>query len=304
MFYIVNPVFVSIKEKPVIPAQEERLYRDVKALTSINPPRNFKNLNSLNKAADYIFNQFQQAGYKPNFQAFKVSGKEYRNVIAVYGDKNHDRIIIGAHYDVFGNQDGADDNASAVAGLLEIARIVKELKPRLKHYLEFVAYTLEEPPFFGSNEMGSSIHAKSVANQRNKIKMMICLEMIGFFSEQKGSQKYPMQLLKLFYPSRGDFILIVGRFGKWTLVRKIKKLMIKGSTIDVRSINAPGFAAGIDYSDHRNYWKNKIPAVMITDTAFYRNPNYHKKTDTIDTLDFKKMAEVVKGVYWAIRNFK
>jgi hypothetical protein len=150
--------------------------------------------------------------------------------------------------------------------------------------------------------MGSAVHAKSLADSDVKVKFMISLEMIGFFSEEPGSQSYPLFFLKWFYPNKANFIAVVGSLRQRKIVNHMKKYMSQGSNIDVYSINAPTFIPGIDFSDHVNYWKHKYNATMITDTAFYRNPNYHKKTDSIETIDFDKMAEVIKGIYWAIVN--
>jgi hypothetical protein len=276
---------------------------DVEVLSSMSPQRNYLHPESLERSALYINEQFNKAGWESFSQYFTVEGRCYRNIVARAGDKNRERIVIGAHYDVCGSQPGADDNASGVAGLLELARMVGEQKPALTHGLELVAYCLEEPPFFRTENMGSFIHVQSLRKEKVKVKLMICLEMIGYYSEQPGSQTLPFFLLKPFYPSRGNFITIVGKLSDWHLVRRIKKWMLAGSQIDVQSINAPEQIPGIDFSDHLNYWRHGIPAVMITDTAFYRNPHYHEKSDTPQTLDFEKMAEAVKGVYWTMVNF-
>jgi hypothetical protein len=132
---------------------------------------------------------------------------------------------------------------------------------------------------------------------------MFCLEMIGFFSDKPRSQEYPVKVLKAVYPAIGNFIAVVGKMGNSGLTRHVKKHIMEGSFIGVESINAPESMTGIDFSDHLNYWKYNFPAIMITDTSFYRNKNYHQKTDTMDTLNFDKMGEVVKGVYWSLVNF-
>lgn len=211
---------------------------------------------------------------------------------------------MGAHYDVAGDQPGADDNASGIAGVLEIARLLHELSPSLKHRVDLVAYTLEEPPFFATDSMGSAIHANSLKEKQVPIHYMISLEMIGYFSQEKNSQQYPTFVLKLFYPTQGDFITLVGKlsFSDWKLIRLFKQKMSQVMEIDVFSINAPQMVTGTDFSDHRNFWNRGIPAVMITDTAFYRNSHYHQASDTMDTLDFERMSEVIRGVYWVLVN--
>ncbi|MCX6558600.1 MAG: M28 family peptidase [Candidatus Aminicenantes bacterium] len=303
VFYIVNPGWGMDSKQPRLPVQIPRLRADVEALCAISPSRDYLHPEALERAALYIVEQFKQAGWECSSQYFTVAGRSYQNIVARFGERNRERIVVGAHYDVCGPQPGADDNASGVAGLLELARLVSEQKPPLKHGLELVAYCLEEPPFFKTENMGSFIHVQSLRRENAGVKLMLCLEMIGYYSEQPGSQTMPFLLLKPFYPGRGNFIAIVGRLSDRQLVGRVKKWMRAGSRIDVRSINAPEQIPGIDFSDHLNYWRYDIPAVMITDTAFYRNPHYHEKSDMPQTLDFEKMSEVVRGVYWTVVNF-
>ena len=147
------------------------------------------------------------------------------------------------------------------------------------------------------------MHAESMHRKKVKIRGMICLEMIGFFTDNEKSQAYPLPLFRLFYPSVGDFIGVVSNYGSSSLARQIAKHM-RVADMDVRTLCAPSFVWGVDLSDHRNYWAFGYDAVMITDTSFYRNPNYHNETDIIGTLSFESMQEVVKGVCWAVLNIK
>jgi hypothetical protein len=280
--------------------QKDRLRADVKTLTDIVPPRNHRNTSSLNRAADYIMGELRKLGCDLTVQPFTVRGADYKNVICSFGNPEAERVVVGAHYDVAGETPGADDNASGVAGLLELARLVSEAKPELPYRLDFVAYSLEEPPFFRSRDMGSYFHAKSLADTNAKVKAMLCLESIGYFSDEPDSQTFPAFFLRWFYPDRGNFIVVVGKWGQGDLVRTVRTLMSEAAGIHVDSITAPVIVPGIDFSDHRSYWKFDYPAVMITDTAFYRNYHYHELSDTIETLDFDRMAEVVKGIYRAI----
>jgi Zn-dependent M28 family amino/carboxypeptidase len=258
------------------------------------PARSYENLDRLNFVAEYIFEDLKKHCDTVFYQEYTVQGVKYKNVIGSIGYKNKERIIVGAHYDVCGNQAGADDNASGVAGLLETARLMKG-KDLGKRY-DFVAFTLEEPPYFRSTNMGSYIHAKSLIDEKADVKGMVCLEMIGFYSSEENSQTYPMKFLRLFYGKKGDFITVVNRFSQGKFGRSFNRNMKDKSVIEVKRFLGPKALKGIDFSDHMNYWKMGIDAVMITDTSFYRNPNYHQKTDTIDTLDFKKMTQVVDGV--------
>lgn len=262
------------------------------------PNRNFQNLKSLNGCADYIHNEFQKYSDSVSFQEFKVDDGVYKNVIASFGPMNAERIIVGAHYDVCGFQDGADDNASGVVGLLEIARMIKNKD--FSKRIDLVAYSLEEPPFFRSEKMGSYIHAKSLKDNHIEVYGMICLEMIGYFSEEKKSQNYPLRILNMFYGGKGDYITLVKKFGPGKMAKRFKRKFNKKELIKTKNFTAPSGLTGIDFSDHLNYWLFDYSAVMVTNTGFYRNPNYHEKTDKIETLDLVRMAHVINQVKMAI----
>ena len=272
------------------------MHKDVTFLTELRPFRNYRNLDSLNKVVDYIQNEMAEYGYTTELQTWMAEGNEYSNVLCSYQPEKQKRLIIGAHYDVFEDQPGADDNASAVTGLLETLRLVSETKPDLSYGIDFVAYCLEEPPFFGGTEMGSYVHASSVAANKENIMGMICYEMIGYFSDEPGSQEFPEDSLAEIYPNTGNFIMTVG-------IEKYKEFntvvfdgMKAANTIAVERIDFQREIGYADMSDQRNYWEFDIPALMINDTSFMRNPNYHQITDTIDTLDFEKMAGVIESV--------
>lgn len=300
-----NPVFFIKKDSTEsIKVDTTQIKKDVLKLCTTPKARNYKNITSLNKAANYIKEEFTKSGLAVTEQVFKVYGHEYKNMIASYGPEKGERIIVGAHYDVCGDQQGADDNASGVAGLLEIARQFQKHRPKTKYRYDFVAYTLEEPPFFRTQYMGSYVHAKYLHDNDIKVKAMISLEMIGYFSDEKKSQGYPLSILKLFYPTKANYIAVVGKFGAGKMTRAMKRGIRKGSHIKVRSINAPASVQGIDFSDHLNYWKYGFDALMITDTSFFRNKHYHEVTDTPGTLDYNKMAEVIKGVSYTLINLE
>ena len=268
-------------------------------LTKLEPSRNHLNTEALNSTVSYLEKRFSDYGLMSEKQPFKVDGREYSNLIATLNADRPIRIIVGAHYDVCGDQPGADDNASGVAVLLEVARLMNSYAAQSDYRFNFVAYTLEEPPNFDTENMGSYIHAKSMSDQRIKVRAMISLEMLGYFTDEEKSQKYPFPL-KYFYQKKGDFIAVVGNCQSKRLVKNVKRSLSKTS-LPVRSLSAPSWLiTGVGYSDHRNYWKFGYKAAMVTDTSFYRNPNYHKPTDAIETLDFKKMKEVVKGIVWAL----
>lgn len=265
-------------------------------------PRNHKNIKSLNYVADYIFKDFSKYADSVYYQPYKVNNKEYKNVVCVFGSRNNKTIVVGAHYDVCGNQDGADDNASGVVGLLELAKLLKG--KQLKYRIEMVAYTLEEPPYFRTENMGSFIHAKSLHDNKTDVYGMICLEMIGYFDDNKKSQDYPIGLLSLIYGNRGNYITLVNKLSKGKFSRKFNKQFKKKRLIKTKKFTAPSKLPGIDFSDHLNYWEFGFSALMITDTAFYRNKNYHETTDTIETLDLLRMSKVIETVYTTLITMK
>ncbi len=275
----------------------------VEHLVAVSPSRSYENPAAMQTAAQYVFDRFRVYGLTPELQEFQVGTETYANVSAVVGPTQGPRVVVGAHYDVCGDQPGADDNASAVAGLLEVARFARENELDLPYRTEFVAFALEEPPFFGTPHMGSHVHASALHRDREPVRAMICLEMIGFFSDKPKSQRYPFSLMRLFYPGRGNFIAVVGNCGSFSLVNEVAGYM-RRAAIPVRTLKAPRWVPGVDFSDHRNYWALGYDAVMVTDTAFYRNPNYHEVTDTPDTLDFDRMLEVTRGVCWTVLNLR
>ena len=287
------------REKSPVAVDPARLESHVRALAEDFVPRDEDHPENLDQAAAYVWRHLEQAGGRVEDQAFEVNGTVYRNVVAHFGPDTRERIVVGAHYDAAGPFPGADDNASGVAGLIELAFLLG--KGNLPLHVELVAYTLEEPPYFASPAMGSAVHAQSLKEQGVRVRAMIGLEMIGFFTDEPGSQELPLPFLKLFYPSKGNFIAVVGKLGQGSLARKIKKAMRRASPLPVESINAPPSLPGVDLSDHRNYWARGYPAVMITDTAFFRNPHYHMASDTPETLDYKRMAMVVEGLYGAVK---
>ena len=288
-------------------ASPEQLEKTVRYLTQTVHPRSADNIDNLNRSAEYIKEVFVSSGARVTAQDVPITGGPYKNIVADYGPADGPLIIIGAHYDSASSYEndqltytsGADDNASGVAGLLELARLLQQQAP--KTGVQLVAYASEEPPFFRSDEMGSAVHAASL---ERPVRLMIALEMIGYYDSAPGSQDYPYPAMSWLYPDRGDFIAVVGRMQDINAVRQVKAALLSSRDLSVYSMNAPGFIPGIDFSDHLNYWQHDIPAVMITDTAFYRNKQYHLPGDTADRLNYQKMAQVVDGVITLLYNSK
>lgn len=285
---------VSLGSENII---RENLLSIVKLLSHEIGERSYNKTFALERAEKFIFSKFKEYGYEPEFQSYTLDGIFYhKNIIAkIEGKKStRDIYVIGAHYDTVISTPGADDNASGVAVLLETARLVRNFK--VDYSIHFVAFTLEEPPFFMTENMGSYRYAKKLKEEGFNVLGMISLEMVGYFSDKNKSQSYPLPFMNLFYPIKGNYIAIVSnRFSK-DFLKEVEEGFKKGSKLPIETLAAPAFVVGINFSDHWSFNQFGYKSVMITDTAFYRNKNYHKKTDTYETLDYWKMVEVVKGL--------
>jgi Zn-dependent M28 family amino/carboxypeptidase len=297
-FWLTQPLLSHPQPNSVRSVDPARLEAHVRKLSVELSPRSIGSLENLDRVAAYISGELTQAGGAVSEQGYRVENQSYRNVIARFGPDTPERIVVGAHYDAFGGLPGADDNASGVAGLIELARLLGAQTPATR--VDLVAFSTEEPPYFGTTGMGSSVHAQSLQKENVSVRAMLSLEMIGYFSDARGSQQFPAGILSAFYPSTGDFIGVVGRVSDGLLARRVKAAMSAASPLPVYSISAPSVIPGIDFSDQLNYWHAGYGAVMITDTAFYRNLNYHTPRDTAEKLDYKRMALVVEGAYAAV----
>jgi len=287
-------------------ADKKNLFETVNFLAGLEPTRSFCNILSLDKAADYIKSRLNTLkNLKVTEQTYEVQGATIRNIRALYNSGKAKRLIVGAHYDSDSDSEtpGADDNASAVAGLLEIARMLNDEKPALDYEVELVAFSLEEPPFFGYPEMGSFVHAKSLKDRNVNVIGMICLEMIGYFNDLPVNNSVKeFKKLGLKIPEKNNFIIVLGIPEQEQFTYKVSQLMKNSSEIEVVPVILDKRNILSNLSDHINYWEFNFNAVMVNDTSNFRNPNYHQITDTIETLNFDKMTEVVNGVYNAVKN--
>lgn len=272
----------------------ENLKRIVHHLAGDIGTRNYHSYANLDKTAEFIIQSFEGMGYVVTVMPYEMHGKAFKNIIAENPGqaKTKDIVLIGAHYDSCFNP-GADDNASGVAGLIELARLLKEEPSTSK--IRFAAFTNEEPPFFMTEQMGSRVYAREAIRKGEKIKVAVILEMIGYYSDKVFSQKY-LPLLGPFYPNRANFIALVGNFQTHTITEKLYKAFQSHSDFPIAKITSPDFIPGINFSDHWSFWKEGIPALMVTDTAFLRNPYYHQATDTAQTLDYAKMSKMLYGL--------
>ena len=296
--WLIQPLAGARKVAGVPIADPSRLEACVRRLVAEFSPRDFGHPENLARAAEWIAGEFRAHGAEVSEQVFAIQEVSYRNVVASYGPPTAAVVVVGAHCDTDGELPGADDNASGVAGVLELGRLLSGVKLSMR--VELVAYALEEMPVFGTGWMGSDVHARSVVESGRAVRGMLCLEMIGCFTDEARSQRFPFPLLRLFYPGRGNFVAVVGNVGGVALVRRVKRSMRSAGALPVYSINAPALVPGVDLSDHSSYWREGLPAVMITDTAFYRNDRYHTADDTPETLDYERMAKVVDGVFGAV----
>lgn len=280
--------------------KKSQLRKHIRSLCSIHPPRQFKNIPSLNRAAQYIFAQFKKSGLFPHYQPYRLKDGIYRNIIASYGPPQGDIIIIGAHYDVCGNQPGADDNASGVAAILELGRLLAKEKPPLNTSVMLAAYTLEEPPIFNTPGMGSAVHAESMRIKKARIKLMISLDMIGYFSETNYKSPYPVPPMLPESYRGGPATSIIGRIQDAGIIKSLWHQIQKNTTHQFLYGAYPPETPAIDYSDHRNFLNRGYSAVWIGNFFATPNPHYHQAEDTIEKLDMEKMTEVVRAVYLGI----
>ena len=278
----------------------DRLRRHVRALAQDIGERHWRAYGDLERARHYIDEQLRSLGYVVEHQRFEFDGRSFYNVEArLQGSQGTTRsIVVGAHYDSVEGSPGANDNASGIAALLELAR---ELRGgNLPLTIRFVAFANEEAPFFNTLEgMGSIEYLRRMGDPAGTIVAMVSLETIGFYSDAEGSQAYP-PLLSLFYPNKANFIAFVGNLHSRKVVRSMVRSFRKNAVIPSVGIAVPPILPGLSWSDHRSFWQAGIPAVMVTDTALFRDPEYHLATDTPERLDYDRMARVVSGLIVAL----
>ncbi len=283
---------------PLTPEQErirDGLKTHVEKLAGEIGERNLYRYAALDQSAAYIQDSFEKLGYKVGAQEFQVSGKTVRNLDVELPGATLPReiVVIGAHYDSIEGCPGANDNATGVAGVLELARIAAELRPA--RTIRFVAFVNEEPPHFQTDAMGSLVYARRCRERRETIVAMLSLETIGYYSDAKGSQQYPFPF-SLFYPDTGNFIGFVGNTGSRSFVRNVVRLFRERAQFPSEGAAPPGFVQGVGWSDHWAFWQCGYPGLMVTDTAPFRYPYYHDLRDTPDQIDYDRTTRVVAGL--------
>lgn len=272
-----------------------RLSQHVRVLSETVGERNLSKPGTLGATADYLRTNLEQAGYTVIEQSYWIQNHQVRNLeVRLVGSKiGSETVVVGAHYDSVQGSPGANDNASGVAAVLELARLLRGFAPRKT--IRFALFVDEAPPYFQTESMGSVVYAKQLHAEQVPVSAMISLETIGYYSEVQGSQKYP-DLLGLLYPQRGNFIAFVGNPSSRGLLLAAVRRFRETTRFPSEGIAAPEQWPGVGWSDHWSFWQENYPAIMVTDTAPFRYPYYHTAQDTANHVDFARMSQVVWGV--------
>ena len=286
---------------PLQPAQVElaaRLETHVRAVAS--RPHNVGFPQELEKAALHIEQSLSELGYEVRRQPFDV----VRNIEVVIEPDAADArtLVVGAHYDSAYEAPGANDNGTGTAAVIELARLLADLRGRSKLRIRLVLFANEEPPFFKTERMGSLVYAERLKRSGEPVLGMMSLETLGYYSDEPNSQKYPPPL-GLLYPTKGNFIAFVGLTSSRPWVREAVRAFRASAQFPSVGGTAPGAIPGIDWSDHWSFEQMGMPALMITDTAPFRYPHYHSREDTPDKVDYERLARVVTGLEQAIRGW-
>ena len=288
---------------PLTPEQEKLragLERHVRALAGDIGVRSNETYANVQRAAAYIESVLVSLGYHVVSQEFTADGRGYRNLEATLGgtSRAQEVVVLGAHYDTAEGAPGADDNASGVAGVLELAQVFARVPQG--RTVRFVFFPNEEPPSFATEDMGSRHYAKAARARNDQIVAMLSIESIGYYDTEKGSQRYPFPL-NLAYPDVGDFIGFVSNLKSRGLLHRAIAAFRAHATLPTQGAAAPGWVPGVWWSDHWSFWLEDYPAIMISDTAPYRYPFYHTPQDTPDKLDYNRTARVVDGLGHVVR---
>ena len=271
------------------------LRRDVEKLAGEIGQRHMLVYQNLVSSANFLEASFTAGGYKVERQGYQVGGKEVYNIeVEVKGaDRAKEIVLIGAHYDSPEGSRGANDNATGTAAVLALSRTFSGLKP--SRTVRFVAFVNEEPPHYHTPDMGSRVYARRSAERGEKIVAMMSLETLGYFSDKEGSQQYPFPL-SLFYPSKGNFVAFVGNIASRGLVREVIGSFRRHSRFPSEGAALWGGIAGVGWSDHWSFWEENYPAIMVTDTALFRNPYWHTSEDRPDKVHYDHLVRVVAGL--------
>jgi len=306
-FTLTQPIFSFFSTSSVPEIDQSLLKAHIVELSQTYSPRT-PEFEGIRPAANYIYRQLteigQTIGKKPRHQPFwTMGGGRFSNIIFSLGPATAETVVIGAHYDTRNTFPGADNNASGIATLIELASALSIIEKDLPIRVELVAYALSEGAVLGTKDMGSFKHAEMLKKKNRAIKLMISVDSVGYFTHQPNSQQYPFSFMKLLYPTTGNFINISSHLQDFIQLRQVKKSFKKASNLAVHSVNAPEIFPNIANSDHISYWKHGFPAILISDTGIDRNKNYNTANDTPENLNYTGMAMVVQGLYQTIIDF-
>lgn len=292
---------------PLPPATNEerdlalRLEAHVRAIAS--EPHNLQHYEALERAARYIERTLDEFGYRIERQVFTVFDLAVRNIEvtreARLESSSASTLVVGAHYDSYDIAPGANDNATGVAAILELARLLKGWQPE-RTRVRFVLFVNEEPPYYRTPDMGSLHYAGLLSERGETVRGMICLETLGAFSERPGSQSYPPPF-GLVFPSTADFVAIVGLTGSRRFLHEVVASFRRHTAFPSIGGVAPDLVPGIGWSDHWAFGQYGYPGVMVTDTALYRYPHYHQPTDTPEKVDYTRLSRITKGLEHMLR---
>lgn len=287
---------------PVTPEQQalaRSLERHVVALATEIGGRDIEHFEALEQAASYIEQRWRAQGYEVASQPYTVEAVSVRNLEVERRGTEHPEqiVVVGAHYDSCAANPGANDNGSGVAAMLELSRAFAEVSTA--RTLRFVAFVNEEPPYFHTDAMGSLVYARRSKQRGEDIVGMLSLETMGYYTSAPDSQHYP-PVLSLLYPSRGNFVAMVGNARSRPFVRQVVRAFERHTSFPVESIAATDAIEGIGWSDHWSFYRQGYPALMVTDTAPNRYAYYHTMDDTPDKLDYLSMARVVAGLHGVV----
>jgi hypothetical protein len=271
------------------------LEADVRTLSEEIGERNLRHPDALDAAAAWVELSLEAAGYEVTRQSFETDGRTVANLHAdlVGGHERDELVVVGAHYDSAPGTPGADDNASGVAALLALARAFAG-EPR-DRTVRFVGFVNEEPPHFQTDDMGSLVHARALADDGAEVVAMLSLETMAFYRDEPDTQSYPFPL-SLFFPDTGNFLGFVGDLGSRDLLHRAIATFREDTALPSEGAALPAGIPGVDWSDHWSFWQAGYPAIMVTDTAPFRNPHYHEPSDLPDLLDYERLARAVKGL--------
>jgi len=299
--------FLYSEEPKKVTANKERIIKTVRFLSEENVPRSTSPTNK-EKTVTFLVNAVKGAGLEATLDEFfikqvlgndeiaiEINSHSFINIHVLIKGKTDKRIVVAAHYDALAHSPGADDNASGVAALIEIAHFLKKT-PELNCDVELVFYDLEE-----NGLLGSWYHARKLKSQNVDVAAMLCLDMVGYYSDADNTQRYPVRGMSLLYGTKGNFLAMIGRSEDVQLLSNAKKTFEESVPLRIGAMPmSRGMELFLSFSDHAPFWQEGYPALLFTDTADFRNRHYHRTTDTWNTLDYDRLAQVPVGIYYII----